>query len=221
MKNTQDNHEYREMSAKELSLFIVMYRKQKRWTQEILAELAKLSVRTVQRAENGESAGPDVRRALARAFELEDIDIFNKRVRIPDEKAFKKDFARMQQETLTLPLEKISSGKVLREMTEQAEAYTFDSIINITKEAEKFFAELQDYLKEYKDIYEELSAVQKLDINDDLQQMINKLENEDACLGIAVGDLRAGQEDNPLVFRINYYVIGKKDSFPREVKVKK
>lgn len=221
MKDNQDNYEYRKMSAKELSLFIVLYRKQKGWTQETLAAISGISVRAVQRAENGEIAGSVVRRALARAFELEDIDVFNKQIHIPNEKTLKEEYARIQQETLTLSLKKVSNGKILREMTEQAEACAFDSMTTLSNEAEKCFAELQDYLKDYKDIYDELTAVQKLDINDELQKMLDQLEKENICLGIAVGGLRMGEEYNSLVLKINHYVVGKKENFPTQIMVKK
>ena len=55
------------------------------WSQETLAELAGLNVRTVQRVENAKSASTDTRRALTAAFEIEDIDAFNKPFAIPTE----------------------------------------------------------------------------------------------------------------------------------------
>lgn len=42
------------------------------WSQDTLSALSKLSIRTIQRVENGEPSNGDTRRALALAFELED-----------------------------------------------------------------------------------------------------------------------------------------------------
>lgn len=61
-----------------------MFRESKKWPQEHLAEIARLSTRTVQRVENGQPSDLDTRRALARvAFGYEDIDLLNKPMSIP------------------------------------------------------------------------------------------------------------------------------------------
>lgn len=46
-------------------------REQRAWSQEQLAEVAGLSVRTVQRIESGSAASPETRMALAAALEVE------------------------------------------------------------------------------------------------------------------------------------------------------
>ncbi len=45
-------------------------REQRAWSQDQLAEVAALSVRTVQRAESGSAASPETRMALAAALEV-------------------------------------------------------------------------------------------------------------------------------------------------------
>lgn len=45
-------------------------RKQRAWTQEQLAQCSGLSVRTIQRIENGEPAGAETLQALAAVFEV-------------------------------------------------------------------------------------------------------------------------------------------------------
>ncbi|WP_413736237.1 helix-turn-helix domain-containing protein [Sodalis sp. RH21] len=49
----------------------------KAWSQEQLAELASLSVRTVQRIENGEQASLETLAAIASAFELGVTDLYS------------------------------------------------------------------------------------------------------------------------------------------------
>lgn len=49
---------------------IVHYRKEKAWSQQHLADVSGLSLRTVQRIENNGSGSPDSIKAIAMAFEL-------------------------------------------------------------------------------------------------------------------------------------------------------
>jgi hypothetical protein len=46
--------------------------------QATLSELSGLTERTIQRIEGGEPCSVDTRRTLARAFDWQDIDVFNK-----------------------------------------------------------------------------------------------------------------------------------------------
>lgn len=50
-------------------------REQRAWSQEQLAEVAGLSVRTVQRVESGAAASPETRMALAAALGVEPADL--------------------------------------------------------------------------------------------------------------------------------------------------
>ena len=54
------------------------------WSQETLAELSGLTVRTIQRVEAGQTSSLDTRRALARGFEIPDTDVFLKSRPLPD-----------------------------------------------------------------------------------------------------------------------------------------
>ncbi len=82
------------LNLEELAAVIRKMREVFQWSQETLAELAGLNVRTVQRVENAKSASIDTRRALARAFDIEDIDTFNKPFVIPTEEEMKQEKAR-------------------------------------------------------------------------------------------------------------------------------
>jgi transcriptional regulator with XRE-family HTH domain len=49
-------------------------RLQRHWSQEQLAEMSGLSIRTIQRIENGENAGLESLKSLAAVFEIDIID---------------------------------------------------------------------------------------------------------------------------------------------------
>ncbi|HDS1010385.1 TPA: helix-turn-helix transcriptional regulator [Stenotrophomonas maltophilia] len=71
------------LTATEVGVCIRQLREQRRWSQEQLAEIAGLNVRAIQRVEQGKSASFDIRRALAHAPELSDIDAISKPFRLP------------------------------------------------------------------------------------------------------------------------------------------
>ncbi|MCZ4806692.1 helix-turn-helix transcriptional regulator [Legionella pneumophila] len=221
MTNEQNNGTYGPIPAKYLAFYIVLYRKQRGWTQETLAELTKLNVRTIQRVENGKGSSPDVRRALASVFELGDIDIFNRPFQHPDEAALKEEYERLEKETITLSVKKVTCGKQLREMAEEAQAHQFEAREGLSKEAEHCFAELQDYLRDCDGIYQEMTAVQKLEINEELQSMLERFKNEGVSFGIAVGRLKMGDDKDPYFLISNCYIAAPNDSLPEKIMLNK
>jgi transcriptional regulator with XRE-family HTH domain len=56
------------------------FRTRRSWSQAQLATITKISEKTIQRVEAGRPSSLDTQRALARAFELGDLDFFNRPV---------------------------------------------------------------------------------------------------------------------------------------------
>jgi transcriptional regulator with XRE-family HTH domain len=90
------------------------------WSQDTLSELSKLSLRTIQRVENGEPSNGDTRSALALAFELEDADVFNKPLHLPSPDELQAETERLKREHLTLTAQVAKSGRELVRLFEQA-----------------------------------------------------------------------------------------------------
>jgi len=88
-------------------------------TQETLAEISGLTVRTVQRVENGEPSSVDTRRALARAFKIENIDVFNKPHAFTSSKKIKKDAEEFKKNHLTFAVTVAATGKRLANLAEE------------------------------------------------------------------------------------------------------
>ncbi|HFQ8222955.1 TPA: helix-turn-helix transcriptional regulator [Pseudomonas aeruginosa] len=85
MKTSESSQQPRPLTPTELAQCVRLFREANRWSQEQLAGISGLSERTIQRVEKGLSGDFNTRRALARAFEFEDIDVFNKAYEIPSE----------------------------------------------------------------------------------------------------------------------------------------
>jgi transcriptional regulator with XRE-family HTH domain len=146
------------------------------WSQEQLAELASLSVRTIQRLERGNASGFDTRRAVARAFELEDIDAFNKPFPVPTAEELQATREKFEREHIMLKALPLETG---RQLARLAEAHSMDLSapgFELPREADEEFAALTDFMREYRDCSDYYSETQKFEIYDVLQQHIDALK---------------------------------------------
>lgn len=102
MDTTESTQQPRQVTLAELAATIKLLREMRQWSQEQLAEIAGVNVRTIQRVEQGVSASFDTRRALATAFDCEDIDIFNRPLAIPTEEEIKTAKEKFDREHVTM-----------------------------------------------------------------------------------------------------------------------
>jgi transcriptional regulator with XRE-family HTH domain len=195
----------------------------KKWSQETLASLTGLSVRTVQRIEKGESSDLDTRRALARAFEFDDIDVFNKPYSIPTEKELKAQREKLEREYVTLDATIATTG---RELIRAAEGTHFSYIhpaIELSGEAEHDFAALADCLRDYGDCADLYSEVQKLDIYAEIKDYVGALSNAGVSVCYAQRMVKFVGKDSadktPWAARIIYIAAFEKGKEPKQLLV--
>ncbi|MDY0744776.1 helix-turn-helix transcriptional regulator [Paucibacter sp. R3-3] len=167
----------RMLSPGELGAFIKVAREVRKWSQEQLAEIAGLSTRTVQRVENGEPSGTDTRRALARAFEFDDIDVLNKPFKIPTAEELTAQRAAFERDHIRLKALPLETGRQLAGLVEQHEMGLTTPGFDMDRPAEEVFAVLTDYINEYRDSHELYSSTDKLDLHDELQGYIDQLKD--------------------------------------------
>ena len=212
-------YDMRPLTPAELAAIIKDLRKRRGWTQDTLARISGREERTIQRVEAGSPSSTDTRRTLADAFDLSDIDIFNKPWPIPNAERLE----RIERETVPVSIVRFTSGRQVRELAESGGLSAFNSFIELPSEAELVWAEMQDYFRDYGDGYDCFSEVKKLDVNKDFQRMMDDLKT----LGLAVGGgvrrvKLTSQYDptsTPLPLSIMYLVIGPEKAFPTSVRV--
>jgi transcriptional regulator with XRE-family HTH domain len=112
------------LSAHEVAGCVRAFREARHWSQETLAALSRLSVRTVQRVERGEPSDTDTRRALAHAFDADDVDVFNKPYTIPTVEELKAQREQFDRDHVILDLSGPTSG---RELVSAFESAAMDS----------------------------------------------------------------------------------------------
>nr|WP_110140946.1 helix-turn-helix transcriptional regulator [Bordetella bronchiseptica] len=180
------------------------------WSQEQLAAVSGLNARTIQRVEQGLSASLDTRRALARAFEFEDIDAFNKPFSIPSEEEAKAAKEKFDREHVTLKALPLTTGRQLARLAETCSMDLSEPAFELTREAEEHFAALVDYFREYRDCADVYTEVQKLDVYDELQTYIDTLKTLGVSLRYAERQLQAkwdsDENSTPMPVRVAYVV---------------
>jgi transcriptional regulator with XRE-family HTH domain len=198
----------RTLTPEELAVLVRTLRDNKGWSQEQLAEIAKLSTRTVQRVEEGLPASLDTRRALASGLGFEDIDALNKPYVIPTATQLAEQQAKFDAEHLTLKAQRIETGKQLGRVVEQCSAALFHEAVDLPAEAAEVFARLTDFCRDYADCDELYLAVDKLGVYEELEHLVGQLADMKLTLMAATRDthLRTNGSTNGVPVSILYVV---------------
>lgn len=148
------------------------------WTQETLAELSKLDVRTIQRIEKGQPSSLDTRRALARAFGSEDIDVFDKPREFPTEEQLRRRKNEYDRKYALIDAVEVT-GRVLAVVAEGADFFTASCSSDIPSDVAEVFAELSDQLRDYGDLLAiaDLSYSERLAQERHLDETIDHLKH--------------------------------------------
>lgn len=176
MNATENTQQTRLLTPAELAVCIRMFREMRHWSQEQLAEISGLNVRTIQRVEQGLSASLDTRRALASAFGFEDIDALNKPFTIPSEEEHKAAKDKFDREHVTLTVIPLTTGKQLAKLAETCSMDLSEPGFDLPREADETFAALVDYFRDYRDCADAYSETQKFDVYDEMQSHIDALK---------------------------------------------
>lgn len=207
------------LNGQELAGIIRTFREMRQWSQDTLAALSKLNIRTVQRVESGEASSAETRRALALAFELEDIDVFNKPFIMPDPETIRAEVEKLKRENVTLEARIVGSGQELVRLFESVQMDSFSSAVELHGAAAEAFAGLVDYLRDYRDCADLMSETQKLAIFDEVQGYMDALRKEGFSISYARRDTRLVGRDwvdkTPWEVSLAYLVVFPKGSEPK------
>ncbi len=189
--------EPRLLTPKEVALLVRTLRETRQWTQDTLAEIAKVTPRTVQRVEAGEPSDLHTRRALAGALGCEDPDFFNRRLAIPTEdeaRALQEEFER---EHVVLDVTRVASG---RELAALFEVSTMDVSLagkDASDEVAREFASMVDELRDYRDIASDYSETEKCAFGEHLLSRIVLIAASGFVVCAARRQVRIGNDQMP------------------------
>jgi transcriptional regulator with XRE-family HTH domain len=211
------------LTAQEVGAMVSVQRSDQGWTQETLAEIARVTVRTVQRVEKGHPSSADTRRSLARAFEFPDLDFFNKPLALPNPEKIKNERERLDRETVAIAIKPLATGLQIRELADICDASAFAECGEVAEHAEELFAALQDNFRDYGEVKECYSATQKLEINQSFRELIKAMETTGFVLGAGTRRLRLVNSpptnQDPLRFTAAYIIIAPIGELPLSIRV--
>lgn len=211
MNFTENTKQTRMLNPAELAECIKLFREIRQWSQEQLAAISGLNVRTIQRVEQSLSTSVDTRRALARAFEFEDIDALNKPFTIPSEEELKAAKEKFDQEHVTLTAIPLTTGKQLAKLAETCTMDMSEPAFELIREADETFAALVDYFREYRDCYDLYTETQKFEVYDEMQSHIDVLKTLGVSLCYAERKMQVKWDSDPdsMPMPVNMlYVVG-------------
>jgi hypothetical protein len=181
--------------------------------------VSRLSIRTIQRVESGEPSNADTRRALARAFELEDIDIFNKLCNTSAAKQISVELEKFKREHVTLEARTVTSGQELIRLHGTADMYCASPAVELESDVAEVFAQLVDYLSDYRDCSDDMSEVDKLGASREVQAYLDRLTQVGFSLIYARRDTRLMSDswanNKPLAMTIAYLSVFPAGSEPK------
>ncbi|OYT80877.1 helix-turn-helix transcriptional regulator [Pseudomonas sp. PGPPP2] len=181
-----DKIETRLLSKGELGQVVRYLREIRQWSQETLAELARTTPRTIQRVEAGSGGNPHTLRSLASAFEFQDIDAFTKPMAIPTEEQLRAAREQFDQKYVMTKALKPESGRDLAQLAAESIGDYIEPAFELFKDQALAFAELTDYLRDYRDCAELYSSTARLEVFEELQAMIERLEELSVTLRYAI-----------------------------------
>lgn len=187
------------LTPDELAAVVKLYRQLRQWSQEQLADISGLSARTIQRVERGDPSDLDTRRAIARAFEFEDIDVLNKPYSIPTDEELAAEKEKFEREHVTLEAFPLTTGKQLAQLVETTSMDMSTPAFEMGREADEEFAALIDYFRDYRDCADLYSEVQKFEVYDELQGHVDGLKALGVSLCYATRKLQVKVNDDPAV----------------------
>lgn len=216
----------RMLTPAELAVAVRTLREKRGWSQEQLAAISRISVRTVQRIEEGLSSALDSRRAIAAAFGFEDLDAFSKPYVIPTEEETAAAKERFEKEHVTLKVERIETGKQLARLAEGCDAFLFsegEDLATVSAAAEESFARVSDYCRDYCDCAELYSAADKLEVYEELGTYVSDLAAEGVCLVAATRAVTFRSEGSAPGHRMDilYVVAFTKERVPEHIAVQR
>ena len=214
------------MTQAELAEFVKTRRSEHKWSQATLAEIAGVDERTIQRVENGEPSSFDTRRAIARAFQCDDLDVFNKPMRLPNIEKLKAHWAELDKTTVIIPITRIRDARTLRTMSEGVLSFAAEELGELSTEARKTFASIVDYLHDYNDVRDHYSMSARLDVDRDIDALLKTIANAGAAVGAGLQHARVrftsdAPNCEPMNWTNIYFVLAPNDALPPNVRVPK
>ncbi len=188
--------EPRLLTPDEVGRVVRRFRGLHRWTQETLAELAGVTPRTIQRLEAGQPASLDTRRAVSRAFGVEDLDWLSKPMLMPTAEDLEKQRQAFEREHLVLDARVVGGRELMAVLLdEDCGALAGTGLAELEPGARESWAEALDFLRDCLDIRNDAGRAEMLGYGDALDEIVAPLREAGLCLTVATRKALIGRPD--------------------------
>ncbi|MGC2075991.1 MAG: hypothetical protein WA728_08170 [Xanthobacteraceae bacterium] len=182
-----------------------------------------MNERTIQRVENGEPSSPDTRRAIARAFKCDDLDVFNKPTRLPNIEKLKAFWDELDKTTMIVPITRIQDGRTVRMMSEAARSFAVDEFGELSTEAREAFASIVDELQEYNDFIKLHSMTERLELDREIDAQLKTIADAGAAFGAGLNHGRVrfksdAPNSEPMNVTNIHFVLAPNDALPSNIR---
>lgn len=215
----------RPLTSEEIGHLVKTVRTFLGWTQETLAELSGLQTRTIQRVEQGRSSSIDTRRALARAFRLDDIDYLNAPKAFPSDEDLQQQKEAFHRDHMVLDARSVDGRQLLALMQDNPGfgALSPGSTIELPRAAQDVFARIVDFVRDCLDVFDIASQPEILGYGDELDGHIAELRATGFCLCAAFRPTNIAslgeEKPKPLPCKITYLLASPKNQPATKVAV--
>lgn len=204
--------EPRLLTPEEVGGVVRMTRELRRWTQETLADLSGLTSRTVQRLEAGQPSSLDTRRAIARAFGLEDLDWLSKQMLLPTADDLEKQRQAFDREHLVLDARVVDGRGLMAVLLDQdCGALAGTGLAELEPGVRESWAHALDFLRNCLDVRDVAGRAEMLSYGDSLEEILAPLLNAGLCLTVATRKAMLGQKGQvgqaPIPLSIMYVAV--------------
>jgi transcriptional regulator with XRE-family HTH domain len=174
------------------------HRERLSWTQDQLAAAADVSLRTVQRAEEGQIIAAESLQALAGALDVTQEVLRTDLDAVALEAALKETKSRYK----LIPLQRVERGSDVRQFM-PADAYQVDRVDVADEAAEDTIALLEQQLKDLGDLWRDMEPVQRHEALKDVQQEIDALRSLGFVVTAGVDQMRLRPQHSEEAFTMN------------------
>ena len=213
------------MTPAEAGFLVKVYRDAMEWSQETLAELSGLTVRTIQRVEAGQPSSLDTRRAIARGFQIPDLDVFHKPNPFPTQQELDQQKAEFDRKYLVLDASVVDGRKITAMLSDKQGhgAIGPGSTVELPHAAQDAFAGILDYVRDCMDVADVASRREMLGYGDEVDVMIAELHATGFCVCMAVRQTsitnKSWKDQTPMDLDVAYLIAAPIDSPPTRIVV--
>lgn len=189
------------MDPKIIGKNIRQHRIERHLTQEGLATMADIDVRTIQRAENGHKIAVESLRTIANAFEMS-IDQLSKDSQEEALKEFRSKYSVIELTPLT------QAADLCR--LYGTDAFHFQRIGTFTEDQADLIAEFEQLAKDYGECWSALEPLQRREGEKCIHPLIAQLYSLDLAISVGVQSIRLRSTDGtskPFDFSVLYFAV--------------